>query len=367
MDSKVRGHEFGQIGAYIIMLAFSIFLYADMNIYHYPDSIVYTRLLVIIMYAIYLIMSYIPKLKGSRTLTIVYIINLMVVFIFIDYVLIVNTNIGESALNRAVQVSMAVNLGLVLFSETIRKYIGAIVLGNMVIAFGLQVILEGDVIELFFTYFNLIAFNVGLFIFNNKYYNLTQMEGHLTEKLNTKIEELEAEVAIQEMLEKALTQKANHDGMTKFLNRSEGVRVLSELFVESKKNNYPLSVCYMDLNDLKVINDTWGHDVGDQYILSFVDIIKLTLRNDDICVRMGGDEFLIILNNVSYSGAEVIWEKIQENIHHYQKIHNLMYQISVSHGICEREICHAASSHQMIDLADERMFEEKKRFKLMSV
>lgn len=209
----------------------------------------------------------------------------------------------------------------------------------------------------------MIMFNIGLYVFNWNYCFLMNSKEELSHKLKQKVDELEAELAIEEMLEMELTQKAHYDGMTKFLNRTAGSRILSRLFNDAIKNKQPLSVCYMDLNDLKKINDQWGHDFGDGYILNFVEVLRHTIRNDDMCVRMGGDEFLLILNNVSYDTAQIIWDKIENNLESFQLTNELSYKISVSHGIAEMTRSSVETYEDLINLADQKMFEEKRASK----
>lgn len=363
MKLKKGEPNFSQIGAVILITAFILFLYADINIYHYSKFIIMIRLSIICLFAVYLLISFLPMFQQSNIPKNLFLFSLIMVFVFMDYLLIVNSMFGTNDLNRPIQVAMAINFGMVLFSEDHRKYISRIVLVNMFLVLGVQMIVWKDLMLVFFTYFNLIAFNIGLYVFNQKFNYTQNAKIAMSDQLSRKVNELEVELAIQEMLEMELKQKANHDRMTEFLNRGEGMKVITNFFIESQENNYPLSVCYFDLNDLKTINDTLGHEVGDQYILDFVDIMKSTIRNDDICVRMGGDEFLIILNNVSFEDARQIWEKMQSNMEAFKKLHSRQYELSVSHGICERIQCHASTCHELIRIADERMFKEKKKMK----
>ncbi|WP_052295962.1 GGDEF domain-containing protein [Pseudothermotoga thermarum] len=91
------------------------------------------------------------------------------------------------------------------------------------------------------------------------------------------------------------------DSLTGAFNRG----VLNELQLDPGD-----TVVFVDLNDLKYINDTYGHDEGDKVLKLLVSTIKSNIRSNDIVVRMGGDEFLIILKNCPQEKAKEIMEKI---------------------------------------------------------
>lgn len=363
MMTEKKERKFSQIGAYVIVIAFILFLYADVYIYHNSSILITMRILIILLFVMYILLSDRSRSYDGNLLNRLYMFNVLIVLFFMDYLIITKSFGAESDLNRSIQVAMAINLGVVLFSEAYRKYIVWMILANLIIVLGIHSVIWGNIVHVFFTYFNLIAFNMGLCVFNRKFLNAENAEASLTMALSQKVNELEVELAIQEMLELELIQKANYDRMTELLNRTEGIKVLNDFFTESQKKDYPLSVCYMDLNNLKKINDSWGHEVGDRYILDFVGVLKSTIRNKDICVRMGGDEFLIILNNVAYEDAHQIWAKIQSNMDVFHVDKQRQYELSVSHGICERTKCDAVDANELIRCADERMFVRKKRMK----
>lgn len=83
-----------------------------------------------------------------------------------------------------------------------------------------------------------------------------------------------------------------------------------EVLDNLKRESY--AVCLMDINGLKQVNDNFGHDAGDNYIISVVNIIKTLVRKDDIVVRYGGDEFLIIFNDVNINNIDNIKERLNK-------------------------------------------------------
>lgn len=157
---------------------------------------------------------------------------------------------------------------------------------------------------------------------------------------------------------------SEYDSMTGVYNRRAGFEKLSQLYKSSESKNSTISVCFIDINGLKEVNDALGHESGDELILSVIAGIKHNIRNNDFVARLGGDEFLIIFEGMDESKAEEIWSRI---IHEYEKINDAegrKYVISVSHGI---EVFQS-NSNQFIDViinsADEKMYDEKRRIKM---
>ena len=156
---------------------------------------------------------------------------------------------------------------------------------------------------------------------------------------------------------------SEYDTMTGVYNRRAGFEKLSQLYKNSESKNSTISVCFIDINGLKEVNDALGHEAGDELILSVIAGIKNNIRNNDFVARLGGDEFLIIFEGMNESKAEEIWSRI---IHEYDEVNDAegrKYVISVSHGI---EVFQS-NSNQFIDViinnADEKMYNEKRKIK----
>ena len=102
-----------------------------------------------------------------------------------------------------------------------------------------------------------------------------------------------------------------HDHLTGLYNRRFFEEELKRLDVE---RNLPLSIITIDVNGLKLINDTFGHNKGDETLIKSAKAIKNSLRADEIAARMGGDEFSIILTKCDESQANSVVKRIKENI-----------------------------------------------------
>lgn len=160
-----------------------------------------------------------------------------------------------------------------------------------------------------------------------------------------------------------MRNSSHYDPLTKVYNRRQGFELLAEQIANIKRYKR-LCLCFIDINGLKEVNDTLGHSYGDELILTVTDTIKNTIRQDDMIIRMGGDEFLIVLTKVGKSIAETIWTRIVDSFKNINSLDNRKYIISVSHGIVE--VSHEDSDidlNAIITEADDKMYKEKMRIK----
>lgn len=129
---------------------------------------------------------------------------------------------------------------------------------------------------------------------------------------------------------KSLEKAANYDSLTGLPNRRRLTELFEQELVEADRRQGQLSVCFIDLDGFKEINDQFGHSVGDMVLKTVANRLKATIREHDVVARLGGDEFVAILRDVSDDGVyyrmlETIRQTIPHN--HYQ------LQLSGSLGI----------------------------------
>ncbi|MCM1989257.1 sensor domain-containing diguanylate cyclase [Oceanirhabdus seepicola] len=156
---------------------------------------------------------------------------------------------------------------------------------------------------------------------------------------------------------------ADFDIMTGVLNRRAGINKLEELFSKSKEYKNQISICFIDINGLKDVNDNLGHDAGDELIKTSVDILKKNIRDEDFIIRLGGDEFLIVFPETKYEGAEGIWCRVVEEFKKVNNEENRKYIISISHGIAEYKPQGEKYIDDLINEADKKMYDEKRKIK----
>ena len=153
------------------------------------------------------------------------------------------------------------------------------------------------------------------------------------------------------------------DPLTKTFNRRAGIAKLNELFPSDDRRQFLVSLCFIDINGLKEVNDTLGHKLGDELIITVADIIKRTIREQDFLVRLGGDEFLIVFNGIGIDMAEKIWERIIQEYNKINTTEDRAYLISVSHGVVDFDNKQKTHVDDLISAADEKMYHEKQIIK----
>lgn len=158
-----------------------------------------------------------------------------------------------------------------------------------------------------------------------------------------------------------------YDQLTKTFNRRAGLSKLSRMVQYDNRRHLKLSLCFIDINGLKEVNDQLGHQFGNELIVSTVDGIKDEIREEDFIIRMGGDEFLVVFNGIDCETAEKVWMRIK---HRYDQINieeNRKYMISVSHGIVDYGNDEISEVELLIKSADDKMCAEKNTLKKNSM
>lgn len=146
---------------------------------------------------------------------------------------------------------------------------------------------------------------------------------------------VKARVKTQLMLKQQrddLLYSASHDQLTNLYNRYHLEEEGSRKFSRAKRTGDNLSVILLDIDHFKVVNDTYGHLVGDEVLRGVAEVLNLNKREEDFCARFGGEEFVVVLEGCSSEYATIKAESLR------QKIVDLKpcdVEISSSFGICE--------------------------------
>jgi len=158
------------------------------------------------------------------------------------------------------------------------------------------------------------------------------IEGTTEEKLIFQLVELAKETC-RELLEITMSEsirwKAYHDNLTGLYNRyvlDEEIKKIKELKIA------PVAFILVDMDDLKKINDKYGHEMGDKAIYAVGQALKSAVRRNDIVVRIGGDEFVIVLPGISENKVKEIICRIERNIQEAKETFNLPFELSISIG-----------------------------------
>ena len=114
---------------------------------------------------------------------------------------------------------------------------------------------------------------------------------------------------LDESMELALT-----DQLTGMFNRRHMMNQLSQFLKRANRGDGPLSLVIADIDHFKRVNDTFGHDVGDEVLVEFANRIKANIRPSDIPCRQGGEEFVVIMPNTSDDMANAVAERVRRNV-----------------------------------------------------
>ncbi|WP_026508611.1 GGDEF domain-containing protein [Butyrivibrio sp. MC2013] len=154
---------------------------------------------------------------------------------------------------------------------------------------------------------------------------------------------------------------ANTDSMTGLANRTAFNHDVEELDTASG-----YTIVSMDLNNLKLVNDTKGHQAGDRYIVSASTIIRNVFGNNGVCYRIGGDEFSVIIRDpASDSIAAGLISKLQEEIRKHKK-NAFSENLAIAWGYETHAPGSDRDYSEIMRLADEKMYENKRLQKMVS-
>lgn len=150
------------------------------------------------------------------------------------------------------------------------------------------------------------------------------------------------------------------DGLTNIYNRRFGMDRLKEDFSRAVRDESSLTVAMVDIDHFKQVNDTYGHLVGDKAIILTTSIIKSSLRDGDIVVRYGGEEFLMILHGADSDDAMNVCERIRHKVRDsILKEGDQQINLSVSIGIAAFPEQPATKEVELIDMADQALYSAK--------
>ncbi|MDQ7003091.1 MAG: sensor domain-containing diguanylate cyclase, partial [Ghiorsea sp.] len=160
--------------------------------------------------------------------------------------------------------------------------------------------------------------------------------------------------------EDRMLQLALYDQLTKLPNRTLFHERLSFSMKQSKRSKQPLALLFIDLDGFKAVNDTFGHLTGDHLLVEVSNRLLGNTRDSDVVARIGGDEFVIILNHLKdLPNIEHITRKLIRKISEPIQFQNHIFQVGASVGIAVYPK-HATEIGSLIDQADSAMYQAKR-------
>ncbi len=150
------------------------------------------------------------------------------------------------------------------------------------------------------------------------------------------------------------------DGLTGLYNRRYLMDQIEREFIRVQRSEAPLSLIMVDLDELKEINDRFGHHVGDSFLKEVARIVKVNTRASDVAARWGGDEFILLAPGTDSKNASKIAERIRAQVERYKiRLENKDVGITVSAGIVSYP-AHTSVVSELVEKADEAMYSAKR-------
>lgn len=138
------------------------------------------------------------------------------------------------------------------------------------------------------------------------------------------------------LYENHLQSLSAEDPLTKTLNRRSFVQQVEALILQHRKQHSPFAVLMLDIDYFKLVNDEYGHHVGDEVLVNLAQRCRTILNENDLLGRLGGEEFCIVLPNKTLTMAKAIASKILESINSEPvSIDDIKVDFSVSIGVTE--------------------------------
>ncbi len=150
------------------------------------------------------------------------------------------------------------------------------------------------------------------------------------------------------------------DPLTGLCNRRFFEEAAKDKMSESKRHSLPLIFGYIDLNNFKVFNDELGHSAGDKFLQIFGNLLTSNLREEDICARIGGDEFVFIMVGTSLKNAQKVMKRLTKEIKFLtdEQYRNLSKPFGFSFGFEQWD--GESSIRKMMKRADKKLYQMKR-------
>ena len=161
-------------------------------------------------------------------------------------------------------------------------------------------------------------------------YNMLRLQ---VNKLSTENDQLKTELV---NMVRSLDLASRIDGMTGLANRRDIMEKIDREATRSQRHQHPFTILLINIDGFKKINDTHGYNTGDDVLVEISRVLRSCVRNEDICARWGGEEFLILLPETAAESSLPVANKILEAMSRTEfKANKPGIHITVSIGVCE--------------------------------
>ncbi len=169
------------------------------------------------------------------------------------------------------------------------------------------------------------------------------------------------DITDQKKAEEELRAMALLDDLTGLYNRRGFFTLVEQELKIANRLKKEMLLLYLDVDHLKVINDTFGHYAGDLALIDISYILKETFRESDIIARIGGDEFIVMAIKTNDTTTEILHTRLRNNIKSYNANGKKRFRISISMGIVNYHPESPRPIHDLLREADTLMYEQKQK------
>ena len=182
------------------------------------------------------------------------------------------------------------------------------------------------------------------------------LEGEHVKGLQT----IARDISERRQMEEALQKAAITDTLTGLYNRRGFINLAQQQLKLAERSKRGFMLCFIDLDDLKLINDNGGHEEGDSALVEAATILKEAFRESDIIARVGGDEFAVLAIESDSDRGNTLKERLQKQIDLRNAKAGRRYHISMSVGAAFYHPHAPCTIDELMAIADEKMYAEKK-------
>ena len=166
---------------------------------------------------------------------------------------------------------------------------------------------------------------------------------------------------LDEVFQQQLTESALRDPLTRLYNKKFFLDRIQSEFTYAERHKLPLALLFLDVDRFKVINDTYGHPVGDFVLQELALLIGRGLRNEDVLARYGGEELALICRGLDFIPAEMLAERIRRAVEeHAFDIDDKHIPVTVSIGVARAPDPRIRGAAELVAAADENMYLAKR-------
>ena len=150
------------------------------------------------------------------------------------------------------------------------------------------------------------------------------------------------------------------DPLTELYNRRGFTTLAEQQLKAAARNKKPLCLLFLDVDDMKRINDTLGHEAGDKALVETADVLRKAFRESDIIARIGGDEFALLAADIKELNPEVFAARLQQHIDELNAKKSPKHKLAISWGTVLYDPQFPVPLNKLMSSADGLMYAQKK-------